>query len=65
MEFKKLSPFSVSLKYNSKDTDELKIMELNINYDTTTTADIWRENIYLPSSNDYCIYNDSGPTTSS
>ena len=42
----------------------LKIMEHNINYETTTTADIQRENIYSSSSNDYRIYNNDNLTTS-
>ena len=43
----------------------LKIMEHNINYETTTTAGIQSENIYSSSSNDYCIYNNDSPTASS
>ena len=41
-----------------------KIMEHNINYKTTTTAEIQRENIYSSSSNNYHIYNNDGLTTS-
>ena len=39
-------------------------MEHNIYYETTTIADIQRENIYLSSSNNYRIYNNNGLTTS-
>ena len=39
-------------------------MEHNINPETTTTVDIQRENIYSSSSNNYCIYNNGGLTTS-
>ena len=40
-------------------------MEHNINYETTTSGDIQRENIYSSSSNDYCIYNNDSLITSS
>ena len=51
--------------FNSATNVNLKILEHNINYETTTTADVQRENIYSSSSKDYCIYNNGGLTTSS
>ena len=39
-------------------------MKHNINYETTTTSDIQRENIYLSFSNDYRIYTNDGLTAS-
>ena len=40
-------------------------MEHNINYETATIVDIQIENTYSSSSNNYCIYNNEGLTTSS
>ena len=56
--------FEAIVMFNSATNVNLKIMEHNINYETTTTVDIWRENIYSSSSNDYHIYNNDSPTTS-
>ena len=39
-------------------------MAYNINYEITTTVATWRENIYSFPSDDYCIYNNGGLTTS-
>ena len=57
--------FEPIVMFNSATNVNLKIMEHNINYETTTTADIWRENIYPSSSNNYRFYNNDGITTSS
>ena len=57
--------FEAIVPFNSATNVNLKIMEHNINYKTTTTADIWRENIYSSSTKDYRIYNNGGLTTSS
>ena len=56
--------FEAIVPFNSATSVNLKIMEHNMNYETTTTADIQRENIYLSSSKDYHIYNNGGLTTS-
>ena len=57
--------FKAIVMFNSATNVNLKIMEHNINYKTATTVDIRRENIYLSSSKDYCIYNNGSLTTSS
>ena len=54
--------FKAIVTFNSVTNVNLKTMEHNINYDTTT--DMRRENIHLSSSNDYDIYNNYGLTTS-
>ena len=56
--------FEAIVTYNSATNVNFKIMEHNINYETTTTADIRRENIYSSSSNDYRISNNDSLTTS-
>ena len=56
--------FEAIVTFNSANNVNLKITEHNINYQTSTTVDIWRENIYSSSSNDYHIYNNDGLTTS-
>ena len=57
--------FKAIVLFNSATNDNLKIIEHNIYYETTTTTDIRRGNIYLSSSNNYCIYNNGGLATSS
>ena len=49
---------------NISDPISIVNLKISINYETTTTVDIWRENIYSYSSNNYCIYNNGGLTTS-
>ena len=56
--------FEAILTFNSATNANLEIMVHNINYKTTTAADIRRENIYSSSSNNYCIYNNDSLRTS-